>query len=202
MRDLTAPARRLSRAILPCMTALAVALGAGVAPSLAVPWQEQGGQTIVWLTDDQVKAVKSGRAITLDPDSTGYGGYCYGPLRVLGYAVAHNGARLTVANCSRSANRKDCSNLAGTWRNMTPLGQSNWALRALGGGRYEARESGMGNATGTAVLSGTTLTIDFRTGNVAGRYQWTLDTQCTAGQGTLVFTAGLQGQHATSINRQ
>ncbi len=203
MWGLIRQARRLQRALAPCTIMFIAALVGGASPSVAVPWQEQGGQTIVWLTDAELTAARSSNVVRLDPDTLGVGGNCYGPFKILGNAVAHNGVRTTVASCTRSAGaRKDCSNLAGGWQNAIPQGRSTWTLRALGGGRYSATESGMGNATGTATLSGTTLTLDFRTGHVTGRYQWALDQQCRAGRGTLLFTAGMQGQFAATIQRQ
>jgi len=195
--------RRLARTIPPCMGAFAVAFVAGDAPSLAVPWREQDGQTIVWLNDNQLSAAISGRAIPLDHDSTGQGGYCYGPLNILGYGAAPNGARLTVATCRRATAAKDCTNLAGSWHNtIHGMGQTVWTLRSIGNGRYAATEAGLGNATGTAFLSGNTLVIDFKTGIYVGRYQWPLDRQCTAGRGTLTFSAGRRDSFSTSVRRQ
>jgi hypothetical protein len=78
----------------------------------------------------------------------------------------------------------------GVWSNTAEgRGSSTWTIAADG----KARESGMGNAQGTAVLSGDTLTITWRTGAVAGVYEIDVFADCSGGDGTLRFTDGPPG---------
>jgi peptidoglycan hydrolase-like protein with peptidoglycan-binding domain len=74
--------------------------------------------------------------------------------------------------------------LAGSWSQTTEqVGSTTWSITADG----RAQESGLGNASGTATLSGGVLTITWTTTNgYAGVYRWTLNTQC-GGTGTLKF---------------
>lgn len=67
-------------------------------------------------------------------------------------------------------------------------GRSNWSFYHLGDGRYKALEFGMGNADGTARLSGHNLHIDFTTadGAISGAYDIDIDT----GAAKCSFTTG------------
>lgn len=78
----------------------------------------------------------------------------------------------------------------GVWSNTAQgRGSSIWTIAADG----KATESGMGNARGTASLSGDTLTITWRTGAVAGVYEIDVFSNCSGGDGTLRFTDGPPG---------
>lgn len=75
--------------------------------------------------------------------------------------------------------------LAGRWSNRVEgLGPSTWTISADG----KAVESGLGDVTGTAMLSGNKLTIRWEKDEYAGVYEWSLGTDCTSGTGTLTWT--------------
>jgi hypothetical protein len=81
--------------------------------------------------------------------------------------------------------------LQGSWTNkLTGGGASTWTFTPLPGGRYDAREVGMGNARGTAVLKGNHLHIDFTTADVVGAYDVDLDAAGTNGAGQVSFSQG------------
>jgi hypothetical protein len=81
--------------------------------------------------------------------------------------------------------------LQGSWANqLTGGGASTWTFAPLGGGRYDAQEAGMGNARGTAVLTGKHLHIDFVTGPVVGAYDVDLSTSGADGTGQVSFSEG------------
>ena len=58
------------------------------------------------------------------------------------------------------------------------------------GDRWDARETGCGNATGIASYDGTTIRLDFNYDVGAGRYTWPVDSRCAGSKGNLTFTAG------------
>jgi len=93
--------------------------------------------------------------------------------------------------------------IEGAWQNTTPdVGASTITIARQGDGSYKATESGMGNFDGTATFKGHALRVDFKTGaGYAGWYEWTLDDSCSGGEGKLVFTAGGQGEHTSSVKR-
>jgi hypothetical protein len=76
--------------------------------------------------------------------------------------------------------------LASTWSNVAPAGSSIWTISSNG----TAVENGMGNARGRAVLSGHNLVITWQTTTSQGTYAITLSQDCTAGNGTVIITAG------------
>lgn len=85
----------------------------------------------------------------------------------------------------------DQLDLSGSWSNDTPgIGTSVWTLTPRGDGSYDAREAGMGAATGTATFDGSLLQISWVTGAWKGIYTWSLDADGRTGQGQLKFTAG------------
>jgi len=93
-------------------------------------------------------------------------------------------------------------NVSGTWRHTTSgVGQALWIFTPLGGGRYTAREQGLDNATGTAVVAGYHVRVDWRTGRFAGFYEWDLNPECTLGSGRLVVTAGGSGTYGSRLER-
>jgi len=93
-------------------------------------------------------------------------------------------------------------NVAGQWRQSTDnTGTSDWHLTAQGDNSYSAREQGLGNAVGTAIVSGNVLRIEWRTPHGSGVYQWQLDGSCRAGQGQLQFYTGRSGTWASNVQR-
>lgn len=91
-------------------------------------------------------------------------------------------------------------NIVGRWRQTTPgVSTSIWTFTHLSGNRYRAVETGSGNATGTAVLTGNQLRLDASTPTLAGYYIWTIGPNCNVGNGRLVFTRGRRGTHTSSI---
>jgi hypothetical protein len=86
--------------------------------------------------------------------------------------------------------------ISGTWRGKVrtdwPETESVWTFTPLGGGRYAAQEKGMGNATGTATVSGDLLRLEWLSVKrlfgedvkESGFYEWRLDPACRSGEGT------------------
>jgi hypothetical protein len=75
----------------------------------------------------------------------------------------------------------------GTWAHQTEgIGGTTWAIEAGGA----AKETGIGNATGTATFTGHVLRITFVASDkvTTGVYAWTLAPNCRTGSGTLTFT--------------
>jgi hypothetical protein len=78
-----------------------------------------------------------------------------------------------------------------TWmNNVKGMENSTWTFTPLGDGRFSAQEVGLGYATGTAVLTGDHLRIDFTTSGGAGYYDVDLNADGTAGSGQCVQTQG------------
>ena len=76
---------------------------------------------------------------------------------------------------------------AGTWvHQTTDIGSTTWTVTSGG----IAQESGIGNATGQASLSGRSLTITFVASDrvTTGVYTWNLAEGCRSGSGSLQFT--------------
>jgi hypothetical protein len=90
--------------------------------------------------------------------------------------------------------------LAGTWAQTAEgLGSSTWTISSSG----EARESGLGNAKGTAALAGKTLRIDWSHPNGwSGFYEWNLQPNCNSGSGKVVFKSGGSGTRISTVTRQ
>jgi hypothetical protein len=80
------------------------------------------------------------------------------------------------------------------------IGARNPRLTPSGNG-YHAQESGMGNAVGTAVMTGKRVRIEWRTGDFTGHYEWVLDPSCMTGEGQLVFYTGATGTHRSVARR-
>lgn len=94
--------------------------------------------------------------------------------------------------------------ITGTWEDTGNYGSSRWRFTALGGNRYHAQQTGFGNATGTAVVTGTRLRIDWTCcgGAYAGYADYNLDpTRGTSGKGIGVVTKGNPGTHESSIRK-
>lgn len=123
-----------------------------------------------------------------------------------GYTANHDcctsGERSTAAGAGAPSGSGRCD-AAGRW-NFQIDGEvsSVYTLTAQGYNRYTASESGMGNATGTATLTGTRLRIDWTTsGGWAGYNTFELDATCNSGEGSVVFTGGGTGQKRARIQR-
>jgi hypothetical protein len=84
--------------------------------------------------------------------------------------------------------------VAGVWQHTTTYrGQnytSRWSLTPTGTGVYTAQETGLGNASGSAVLKGSHLQVSWATSSEQGTYDWDLDPAFTQGDGVLAFIAG------------
>ncbi len=91
--------------------------------------------------------------------------------------------------------------IGGQWRMTAPFGQSTWTFSPLGNNRYSAQEQGMGNATGTATVSGYVVQYGWRAGVVTGQNQFTLDRSCTNGPGHVEFHTGGSGIHPARWDR-
>lgn len=89
--------------------------------------------------------------------------------------------------------------LEGNWTQDTPgVGSTIWAIKSDG----TATETGIGSARGQATLKGNLLQIDWQTSNgYSGYYQWTLDKNCSAGKGTLVFKTGRTDSLNSTVKR-
>jgi hypothetical protein len=84
--------------------------------------------------------------------------------------------------------------VAGLWQQSTTYNGQNytsrWNLTPKGTGSYDAQETGLGNAVGSAVLNGTHLQISWATSDEQGMYEWELDAALTNGNGVLTFIIG------------
>ncbi|MCU0293934.1 MAG: hypothetical protein MUF10_18450, partial [Thermoanaerobaculaceae bacterium] len=94
--------------------------------------------------------------------------------------------------------------ISGAWRQ--PLGgegSSSWTFTPLGGGRYSGREQGLGNVTGTAVVSGPSVRIDWVSpdGAYAGVNELTLDPACRVARGKVTFTRGRSDSVPLTLER-
>ena len=108
-------------------------------------------------------------------------------------------ARARIA-ALKTADKEVCS-AGGQWeQTASDVGTSTWTLKRSGDS-YHAQENGMGNAVGTAVMTGNRLRIDWRTGDHSGIYEWVVDPSCTTGEGQLVFYSGATGTHRSVARR-
>jgi hypothetical protein len=83
--------------------------------------------------------------------------------------------------------------LAGTFANHVQgptTGDSQWTFTPRGDGTYDATESGLGSARGTAYLTGTHLHMDFTYASGAGYYDLDLSADFTSGTGSSTHTDG------------
>ena len=101
------------------------------------------------------------------------------------FATSTGGAP-AKSNVVRVAWAGTCTAL-GTWDHDTEgIGSTRWEIQSGGA----AKETGIGNATGTATFTGHVLRITFVASDqvTTGVYSWTLSANCLTGQGTLEFT--------------
>ena len=70
-------------------------------------------------------------------------------------------------------------------------GESRWTLSPLEDNTFEAVEEGLGNAKGTAVLTGRTVQLDWAATNpddpTTGRFLWNLNESLTSADATVEF---------------
>jgi hypothetical protein len=110
-------------------------------------------------------------------------------------------ARSRLAALKDAPQSQQC-NVAGQWQQTAAdVGSSIWILTHIGDNRYSAQENGMGNATGTGLMTGNRIRIDWRTGDWSGIYEWSIDPSCTSGEGELVFFSGGSGTHRSVARR-
>jgi hypothetical protein len=92
--------------------------------------------------------------------------------------------------------------IGGQWRmNTQNVGQSTWTFSSLGGNQYSGQETGLGNASGTAIVNGDSLRLEWRTGGYSGVVELRLDANCSSGQGRQVFHTGRTGSEASTWTR-
>ena len=82
--------------------------------------------------------------------------------------------------------------IAGLWKMVIfGQGESQWTLSPLEDNKFEAAEEGLGNARGTAVLSGRKVQLDWAATNpgdqTTGRFLWDLDESLTSADATVQF---------------
>lgn len=121
-----------------------------------------------------------------------------------GYILWNEQTRECAAHAGAGPTEPPACDISGTWRNqISGIGESTWTFTPQGNGRYSAVEQGLGNARGTAVLSGNRLRLDWTSAQNgdAGYYEWTLDRNCILGDGKLIFTSGRSGTNSTHIDR-
>jgi hypothetical protein len=114
--------------------------------------------------------------------------------------IAAEAAALEQQKKQQSAQQsgQDCK-LAGGWLQSTEgVGATGWQITSSG----QATDVGIGYAKGTATLTGRTLRINWSTNNgYSGYYEWTLDSSCTSGSGSLVFFTGRTGIYKSTVKR-
>lgn len=104
------------------------------------------------------------------------------------------------------AQDRPACDISGTWRHGA---NETWTFTSLGSNRYSAHEQGFGHASGTAVMTGNQLRIDYvtRDGRIRGYYvveisadcrlmsgRWS-DSQPASGQARMVRLAAAVGPH-------
>jgi hypothetical protein len=102
---------------------------------------------------------------------------------------------------STSSNNCDMN---GTWRHyIQGIGESTLTFSSLGNGRYNVRESGLGNASGTAYVNGTRVRLDWTSSQSGdgGYTEWDMSNGCNLGTGNLTYTYGKSGTFTNRIER-
>lgn len=77
--------------------------------------------------------------------------------------------------------------ISGQWQMALSWIATNWTFTAVGNNQYSAQEQGGGNATGTAVVSGTQMQLSWSTGGSAGTHALVLDPSCSRATGTNTY---------------
>jgi hypothetical protein len=92
--------------------------------------------------------------------------------------------------------------ISGRWQmNTTNVGTSQWTFTRRPDGYYHGQEAGLGNATGTAMVSGSIFYLEWVTGSGAGNVRLSLDPTCSVGNGQHAFTQGRAGAENTTWRR-
>lgn len=101
--------------------------------------------------------------------------------RILEYRLSLG--RYVLANCDCSGQSIGATfDLSGTW--VFGSGGQTWTFTPLGNNRYRARETGYGNATGTAEVKGRKLRLDFTYSGGSGHFEGTISADGTSIQTT------------------
>ena len=111
----------------------------------------------------------------------------------LGSVIIRKGTSLS-SNCDMN----------GTWRHyIQGIGESTLTFSSLGNGRYSVRESGLGNASGTANVNGTRVRLDWTSSQSGdgGYTEWDMSNMCNLGTGNLIYTYGKSGTFTNRIER-
>ncbi len=107
--------------------------------------------------------------------------------------IAIHKNRLLDLKCDELEKPVDSCTIEGKWQQTYG---SVWTVTADG----TATEAGLGAATGTASLSGTTMTIEWSHKNGwSGTYRWVMDKECKTGKGKLIFKSGGQGERESNV---
>jgi hypothetical protein len=92
--------------------------------------------------------------------------------------------------------------VSGLWHgNIQGFGASDWTFTATGRDLYAVQETGLGNAQGTAIVSGYTLQFDWRTGDFTGTAMLGLDASCTSASGQDILHTGAPGAYPMTLQR-
>jgi hypothetical protein len=115
-------------------------------------------------------------------------------------SVYYLGTVITRTGSSLSGN----CDMSGTWRHIVQgIGESTFTFTSAGNGRYSVQETGLGNASGTAVVNGTRVRLDWLSSQSGDRgyTEWDMSNGCTVGNGNLVYTSGRSGTIPNRIER-
>lgn len=87
-----------------------------------------------------------------------------------------------------------CKDLSGKWKNTLtdrrPIRTTTWRLTPRSAGGYDAKESGLGSARGTAVYKNSRLRIDWAIPGLSGSYFWDMYHDCSVGYGVVKRSDG------------
>jgi hypothetical protein len=114
-------------------------------------------------------------------------------------SVKKNEAERKLEECAAPRGGPTCK-LEGRWTQTTPgIGTTDWYISPDG----TAKERGIGNAEGKAILTGNKLHIDWTTvTNYEGYYEWELDANCAASvDGKLQFKTPRTDMLKSSVKR-
>jgi hypothetical protein len=107
-----------------------------------------------------------------------------------------------VAPPPAAAGAPGACDVSGLWHgNIQGFGASDWTFTLTGRDQYAVQETGLGNARGTATVSGYRLQFDWQTGDFTGTAVLDLNPSCTNANGQDIFHTGGQGAHAMTLQR-
>lgn len=90
--------------------------------------------------------------------------------------------------------------IEGKWHsNITGIGVSTWTFMAQENNKFTAIESGLGNAKGTAIISGTRLRLNISWATGSGYYDMELDCDSLSAIGTTEHTSGPNIGHTWDV---